>query len=886
MWVRNGLQIKGQAMTYIQANFCNSMVDMDLFFLQLCATHLPAQTFLTTAIDVFGVSEWLGMGPLSSPQEVLQDSMLEGLLTFLATLITSRTNLGNDEKTQCIIEISALLATFDKTHSQLLELMPERSGNAHTRNFEKFLKELSVYRPPLSGSENLEQGLFIPVADTWENHYDPLHVLLRAVHRRDFQNSMDRFSNYVKQAKKMPKSGNLWPPFRLPGPVGKAYSDPSCLLSSRVLHSALLGIFYRAVHSHNVSEHLLALAVFLLEMAVTFNETSTKNSVLECSTFEPSSPFRRQERDPPELLDCYPGDCLSENLRLNVSKVSLALPEPQISPVNYNTTTFDSDLEWDVSESDTMPMLPSSVETMDLILQSNMEIALPQDLSIVREQSLVLHNPNDIEELPQLPLPDSMQALALPEYSAAVRIPVHLALPQSTSVIPDTGMEVAIRRTTSEMFHPNHLSAIPALLAPFQRVQPVAVPSRSTDVVAATTSSTGQRRYSTSNSGGGGGGGNNGRQRQVEGNSIVIEESILSLLLKLHSQMSGTLDSFSMDEEQNFEQQKMDVDMDPGPSTSSTNFSSQTEQQKQKLESRIGDGPHFIGNLLRKIGQSDENCARNIDEIRQRLWPNQRERQAEQKARENREKDERSKRARERQQKLMQEFADKQKEFMEQAGGGMDCCDEDEYEIEQQREKEYHCIICNTSSPSTELNPIGLVVLVESTSVIGHRRKTTEKLGLPLCDEDKQKPGRSVRLFSEFNRRVDLLNKQFGETSWYPSNNLSWEGGVHIQSCGHHVHIICQDTYLKSLYSSQRPHTNLNVERGEFFCPVCRQLANSVLPLSPQLDKPTPVIRLPTPPFITLVSELATLIRENEVPPVSFFLIFFKKFFILFLGGK
>lgn len=103
--------------------------------------------------------------------------MLEGFLTFLATLVTSRTNLGNDEATQCIIEISALLATENKTHSQLLELMPERSGNVHTKNFETFLKKLSVYKAPSSGSENLEQGLFTPIDEVWEKHYDPLHVL-------------------------------------------------------------------------------------------------------------------------------------------------------------------------------------------------------------------------------------------------------------------------------------------------------------------------------------------------------------------------------------------------------------------------------------------------------------------------------------------------------------------------------------------------------------------------------------------------------------------------------------------------------------------------------------------------------------------------------------
>ena len=35
MWVRNGLQIKGQAMTYVQSHFCNSLIDPDIYLLQV-----------------------------------------------------------------------------------------------------------------------------------------------------------------------------------------------------------------------------------------------------------------------------------------------------------------------------------------------------------------------------------------------------------------------------------------------------------------------------------------------------------------------------------------------------------------------------------------------------------------------------------------------------------------------------------------------------------------------------------------------------------------------------------------------------------------------------------------------------------------------------------
>lgn len=37
MWVRNGHQIRGQAMTYIQSHFCKSTIDIDIYLLQVIA---------------------------------------------------------------------------------------------------------------------------------------------------------------------------------------------------------------------------------------------------------------------------------------------------------------------------------------------------------------------------------------------------------------------------------------------------------------------------------------------------------------------------------------------------------------------------------------------------------------------------------------------------------------------------------------------------------------------------------------------------------------------------------------------------------------------------------------------------------------------------------
>ena len=51
LWVRNGLQIKGQAMSYIQCHFGNSMVDADIYLLQVCATHLAPAVILPTIFE-------------------------------------------------------------------------------------------------------------------------------------------------------------------------------------------------------------------------------------------------------------------------------------------------------------------------------------------------------------------------------------------------------------------------------------------------------------------------------------------------------------------------------------------------------------------------------------------------------------------------------------------------------------------------------------------------------------------------------------------------------------------------------------------------------------------------------------------------------------------
>lgn len=96
----------------------------------------------------------------------------------------------------------------------------------------------------------------------------------------------------------------------------------------------------------------------------------------------------------------------------------------------------------------------------------------------------------------------------------------------------------------------------------------------------------------------------------------------------------------------------------------------------------------------------------------------------------------------------------------------MDWNNEDEVLLSKQ---EYDCVICNQSSASTEDKPMGLVVLIQATSVIGHRRRHGhgEKAMLPTCDEDKNNLKKDDTLACEFDRRVEELDQHFDPVSCY-----------------------------------------------------------------------------------------------------------------------
>lgn len=816
MWVRNGLQIRGQAMTYIQSHFCNSMVDADMFLLQICATRLEPATFIKDVLDRFHAPTMLTLSaekdpdnpPLIEPeQEVL---MLESCLVFLTSLITLRTNLGLSEQELTRLEMMTLLCMSDKTHSSLSESMPEKCGSGVlTDDFERVLAEVGHFTEPrFEAGGNMQQGCYVPKPEVWESMYDPIYVLLRAVHRKDFQNSIDRFNAYAQKngrinsvdGKQSSKTGDRlttsWPPWRLPPKCDPAFNDPRLLLHSKFAHGLIFNLLFKAVH-HGTSEIITSLTVFLLELSLSLPE-KTQFSGYEVALPSPTPWFIIHEPVDLKYDTWFPTDMLSANLRHTVTAIFSNQPATSSSSMEVDQVSVGS-----VDDSEATPY---NVET-------------PTSVVIDGQVSPPLFN----EQRPSLAITMSPGSVA----SGALVPVIPGTVDTVTSLILDSPPVVPLHGSTPVLLTGNEVVPMSESHVSLSNPLPPTHTTQMPDMPSAITSNS---------------------QRSV----LNINDSIVSLLVKLHSKLSGRPNSYTP-----LSERMLKPDM---KATTTPEYKS----------SRIGDGCFFIEKVLDNICSIDIACEQFIKVTRAQLWPTQHAREAQQEEKQEREEAEsRRRRAKERQAKMMREFAEKQDRFMKTA---METDSQDGEEEEEEIvaganiRREYDCVHCKQSKPSTEDQPMGLVVLLQATSVLGHKHKNCDGLVLPIREEDRSALAVDDSLAGEYEARFDALSKHFDPRSHLLAVNTGWQGGVFVQSCGHHVHLSCQQSYMQSLRGTPgaRQVNNQSFTAHEYQCPMCRQLANSVLPIPPDMEGQ--IVRARSQNTVTLGHEVTALLRE---PPVS-----------------
>ncbi|XP_076858860.1 E3 ubiquitin-protein ligase ubr3 isoform X1 [Brachyhypopomus gauderio] len=700
MWVRNGLQIKGQAMTYVQSHFCNSMIDPDIFLLQVCASRLDPDYFISSVFERFKVVDLLTMA--SQHQNTVLEAeqerpMLEGALTFLVILCSLRIHLGMTDDEILRAEMVSQLCMNDRTHSSLLDLIPEnpnpKSGMVPgSCSFEEMLSAVADFKAPVfEPGGSMQQGMYTPKAEVWEKEFDPIMVILRTVYRRDVQSAMDRYSAFLKQSGV--HAGNPWPPYKERTPLHPCYRGLVRLLHCKTLHIVIFTLLYKIWMDHqNMSEHVLCMVLYLVELGLDNHTQEDKDD--------------EEPRIEEHCHDSwFPGTSLLSNLHHVINFVRVRVPEtaPEVERQRERETP------------------PSTSTAASSFGQSSRRLSgnWRENLREAQLFSLVAERRRKFQEIINRNSREANQA---------------------------------VRPKASSRCH-----------------GPGSPPQLVTEI-------------------------------------LEIRESMLSLLVKLHQKLSARQNS-----------------LDPG-----------WLDEADPARHAHGDGLTAIERILAKAAVRSRHSRRCLQEICGRVCPPVPPKKNSPGDKKSMDKEERRQRARERQQKLLAEFASRQKSFMEtamdvespevEAAMDVGCAEPPDSEVL------YDCVICGQSGPSTEDRPTGLVVLLQASSVLGHRYRSDEAKQLPTSDEERIFPEDTCGAANDV--RLALLQRYFKDSSCLQSVSIGWDGGVYVQTCGHTLHIDCHKSYMESLRNDQVLQ-GFSVDKGEFTCPLCRQFANSVLPCKP-----------------------------------------------------
>lgn len=130
----------------------------------------------------------------------------------------------------------------------------------------------------------------------------------------------------------------------------------------------------------------------------------------------------------------------------------------------------------------------------------------------------------------------------------------------------------------------------------------------------------------------------------------------------------------------------------------------------------------------------------------------------------------------------------------------------EEAETQSGGPQKYTCCLCLMTEPAREDKPMGLVALIQSTSVLAHRRRGSDGLPLPTTDEEEAMVPIELEksLGNEYARTFYKMSEAFNLKLALLSMSKGWESGVHMQSCGHHMHFHCRASYLETLKQQQQ----------------------------------------------------------------------------------
>ncbi|VDK36605.1 unnamed protein product [Taenia asiatica] len=252
-WIRNGQPVRQSVLHYMQSQMCYSMVDLDIFLFQVCATLMHPVYILNTLVDQSRLLQnfcfhrelmALTRPSLMSITVDRQPMAIEAWLTNLCWVLDLRNNLGLSETGLIEKELVCFLAPESRKRSDLSYLLPDRCLPQNTDVIDECLQKVATYVAPscdnMSGS--LLSGHYSLKPELWHEKFDPVFYTLRMTSKREQASALEKYRLHCRQTGGAQNTSAFWPPYRLPTDLVPDFADLENVLHSRHLHYLLFSL--------------------------------------------------------------------------------------------------------------------------------------------------------------------------------------------------------------------------------------------------------------------------------------------------------------------------------------------------------------------------------------------------------------------------------------------------------------------------------------------------------------------------------------------------------------------------------------------------------------------------------------------------------------------
>ncbi|XP_075451842.1 E3 ubiquitin-protein ligase UBR2 isoform X1 [Ascaphus truei] len=189
--------------------------------------------------------------------------------------------------------------------------------------------------------------------------------------------------------------------------------------------------------------------------------------------------------------------------------------------------------------------------------------------------------------------------------------------------------------------------------------------------------------------------------------------------------------------------------------------------------------------------------------------------------------------ARLRREKIMAQMCEMQRHFIDE-----------NKELFQQTIAEFNASTSTAHEHSPAMSDTKLIALGP------HQTRVTEQRHLATCilcqEEQAFKVDNKAMVLAAFIQRSTVFSTNRSKVIQDPENydplfmHPDLACGTHTGSCGHIMHAHCWQRYFDAVQAKEqrrqqrlRVHTSYDVENGEFLCPLCECLSNTVIPMLP-----------------------------------------------------